>query len=170
MKITPFGSLVSLVVAAFVLEAGAQTVTPNLFHEMHWRNIGPFRGGRTRAAAGVPGQPNVFYMGQVNGGVWKTDDAGRTWAPIFDAQPTQSIGAIAVAPSNPQIIYVASAEGLSKIAAPASALVLTAGSAVGSLRIAAARRSLQAQSGVCRNHRENTQRAVTNPKQINVGI
>src|ERR1035437_1263998 len=112
MKITPFGSLVSLVVAAFVLEAGAQTVTPNLFHEMHWRNIGPFRGGRTRAAAGVPGQPNVFYMGQVNGGVWKTDDSGRTWNPIFDHEPTQSIGAIAVATSDANIIYAASGEGL----------------------------------------------------------
>ena len=74
--------------------------------------IGPFRGGRTRAACGVPTQPNVFYMGQVNGGVWKSDDYGRTWTPIFDQEPTQSIGAIAVAPSDPNIIYVASGEGL----------------------------------------------------------
>lgn len=74
--------------------------------------IGPFRGGRTRAAAGVPSQPNVFYMGQVNGGVWKTEDNGRTWNPIFEDQPTQSIGALAVAPSNPNIIYVGSGEGL----------------------------------------------------------
>lgn len=74
--------------------------------------VGPFRGGRTRAAAGVPSQPNVFYMGQVNGGVWKTNDYGRTWNPIFDQQSTQSIGAIAVAPSDPNIIYVASGEGL----------------------------------------------------------
>ena len=74
--------------------------------------IGPFRGGRTRALAGVPSQPNVFYIGQVNGGVWKSDDYGRTWAPIFDDQPTQSIGAIAVAPSDPNILYVASGEGL----------------------------------------------------------
>ncbi len=74
--------------------------------------IGPFRGGRTRAAAGVPCQPNVFYVGQVNGGVWKTDDYGRTWNPIFDHESTQSIGAIAVAPSDPNIIYVASGEGL----------------------------------------------------------
>ncbi len=74
--------------------------------------IGPFRGGRTRAAAGVPSQPNVYYMGQVNGGVWKTDDFGRTWNPIFDDQSTQSIGAIAVAASNPNIIYVGSGEGL----------------------------------------------------------
>jgi len=74
--------------------------------------IGPFRGGRTRAAAGVPSQPNLFYMGQVNGGVWRSDDYGRTWSPIFDHEPTQSIGAIAVAPSNPNIIYVGSGEGL----------------------------------------------------------
>jgi photosystem II stability/assembly factor-like uncharacterized protein len=81
---------------------------------MRWRMIGPFRGGRTRAATGVPGQPNVFYMAQVNGGVWKSDDYGRTWNPIFDDQPTQSIGAIAVAPSDPQIVYVASGEGLQR--------------------------------------------------------
>lgn len=74
--------------------------------------IGPFRGGRTRAVAGVPSQPNVFYIGAVDGGVWKTDDAGRTWQPVFDAQPTQSVGAIAVAASDPKIIYVGSGEGL----------------------------------------------------------
>jgi len=80
--------------------------------EMHWRMIGPFRGGRTRAATGVPGQPNVFYIGQGDGGVWKSDDYGRTWNPIFDAQPSQSIGAIAIAPSDANILYVASGEGL----------------------------------------------------------
>lgn len=70
----------------------------NSMPDMYWRMIGPFRGGRTRAAAGVPDQPNVFYVGQVDGGVWKSTDDGRTWNPIFDGQDTQSIGAIAVAP------------------------------------------------------------------------
>jgi photosystem II stability/assembly factor-like uncharacterized protein len=87
-------------------------VPENTYQDLHWRMIGPFRGGRTRAAAGVPGQPNVFYIGQVNGGVWKSDDYGRTWNPIFDHESTQSIGAIAVAPSDPNIIYVSSGEGL----------------------------------------------------------
>ena len=80
--------------------------------ELHWRLVGPFRGGRTRAATGVPGHPNVFYVGQVDGGVWKSTDYGRTWNPIFDGQSSQSIGAIAVAPSDPNIVYVASGEGL----------------------------------------------------------
>ena len=79
---------------------------------VRWRNVGPFRGGRTRAIAGVPSQPNVFYMAQVNGGVFKTIDYGRTWQPIFDDQPTGSVGAIAVSVSNPEIVYVGSGEGL----------------------------------------------------------
>src|SRR6266850_1344933 len=79
---------------------------------LRWRNVGPFRGGRTRAIAGVPSQPNVFYMAQVNGGVFKTRDYGRTWQPIFDDQPTGSVGAMAVSVSHPDIIYVGSGEGL----------------------------------------------------------
>ncbi|HEY7286122.1 MAG TPA: hypothetical protein VH497_11800 [Vicinamibacterales bacterium] len=82
--------------------------------EMRWRPIGPFRGGRTKAITGVPRLPGVFYMAPVNGGVWKTDDYGRVWTPIFDDQPTGSIGAIAVAPSDPNIIYVGSGEGLAR--------------------------------------------------------
>ena len=93
---------------------GAQQFPESTYQEMRWRMIGPTRGGRTRASAGVPGQPNVFYMGQVNGGVWKTDDAGRTWTPIFDGQPSQAVGAIAVAPSDSNIIYVSSGEGLAR--------------------------------------------------------
>jgi photosystem II stability/assembly factor-like uncharacterized protein len=92
----------------------AQQFSPDLFKPLHWRSIGPFRGGRTRAVAGVPSQPNVFYIAQVNGGVWKTDDYGRTWTPIFDDQPTGSVGCIAVAPSDPNVIYVGSGEGLQR--------------------------------------------------------
>jgi photosystem II stability/assembly factor-like uncharacterized protein len=82
--------------------------------DLRYRMIGPFRGGRTKAAAGVPGQPGVFYIGVCNGGVWKTTDYGRVWTPIFDDQPSGSIGAIAVAPSNPDIVYVGSGEGLQR--------------------------------------------------------
>ena len=90
----------------------AQQYPESMYQEIRWRMIGPFRGGRTRAVAGVPNQPNLFYIGAVNGGVWKSDDYGRTWTPIFDQEPSQSIGAIAVAPSDHNIIYVASGEGL----------------------------------------------------------
>src|SRR6186997_1792478 len=92
----------------------ATSYDPALFTEMRWRNIGPFRGGRTKAVDGIPSQPNVFYIGAVNGGVWKTNDFGRTWLPIFDDQATGSIGAIAIAPSNPNIIYVGSGEGMQR--------------------------------------------------------
>src|SRR5262249_39129702 len=92
----------------------AQIADSALFSEMRWRMIGPFRGGRTVAVAGVPSQPNVFYMAPTNGGVWKSTDAGRTWSPIFDDQPTGSVGALAVAPSDPNVIYVGSGEGLQR--------------------------------------------------------
>ncbi len=88
------------------------SLSPTLLKSLHWRSIGPYRGGRTRGVAGVPSQPNVFYIGVCNGGVWKTNDYGRTWQPIFDDQPTGSIGAIAVAASDPNIVYVGSGEGL----------------------------------------------------------
>jgi photosystem II stability/assembly factor-like uncharacterized protein len=86
----------------------------SLFSDMRWREIGPMRAGRTRALAGVPNEPSTFYIGAVGGGVLKTTDAGETWHSIWDAEPTGSIGAIAVAPSDPNILYVGSGEGLAR--------------------------------------------------------
>src|SRR5579871_3653675 len=90
--------------------AFSQQFDTSLYSGMKWRLVGPFRGGRSVAVAGVPSQPNVFYFGSVGGGVWKTEDAGETWTPIFDSQPIASIGAIAVSASNPDVIYVGSGE------------------------------------------------------------
>jgi len=104
--------LLFLVSLAAFTTASAQRIDPALYQGMRWRMIGPFRGGRTVAISGIPDQPNVFYMAPNNGGAWKTTDYGWTWNPIFDDQPTGSIGALAVAPSNPDIIYVGSGEGL----------------------------------------------------------
>ena len=107
-------SAVLLIVFIGFASATVAQVNPDLFKSLHWRSIGPHRGGRTRAVAGVPSQPNVFYIAQVNGGVWKTTDYGRTWVPIFDDQPTGSIGSIAVSLANPNIIYAGSGEGLQR--------------------------------------------------------
>ncbi|MGO9337573.1 MAG: WD40/YVTN/BNR-like repeat-containing protein [Terracidiphilus sp.] len=98
--------LASLFVA---LPAAAQTVSPQLFNDMKWRLIGPFRAGRSVAVSGVPGEP-VFYFGAVDGGVWKTTDAGTVWTPIFDKQPVASIGALAVSASDPRVIYAGTGE------------------------------------------------------------
>src|SRR5512133_3568502 len=81
-----------------------------LYSGLRWRMVGPFRGGRVNAVSGVPGQPATFYFGSVGGGVWKTTNAGRTWSPIFDSQPAASIGAIAVATSKPDVVYVGTGE------------------------------------------------------------
>ena len=110
--LTSLGVTIALLFASSTL--AAQQVDPHLFAELRWRMIGPHRASRTKAAAGIPNQPNVFYIGVVNGGVWKTTDYGRTWNPLFDDQPTGSVGAIAIAPSNPNIIYVGSGEGLQR--------------------------------------------------------
>jgi photosystem II stability/assembly factor-like uncharacterized protein len=90
--------------------AQAATVDPTLFQSLQWRSVGPFRGGRVLAVAGDPTDAKRFYFGSVNGGVWESDDAGRTWQPIFDQANVGSIGAIAVAPSNPKVIYVGTGE------------------------------------------------------------
>jgi photosystem II stability/assembly factor-like uncharacterized protein len=123
MSNRPPARLASFVLALLVISTAWSAPLPaqqspvsgaSLFGEMKWRSIGPFRGGRTRAAAGVTSQPYTFYIGVCDGGVWKTTDAGRTWAPIFDDQPTGSIGSVAVAPSDPNVIYVGSGEGLAR--------------------------------------------------------
>src|SRR5512147_2376916 len=103
----PLLTFAVLITAIASLQAA---VDPMLFQDLRWRLIGPFRGGRVLAVTGVPGEPEHFYFGSVNGGVWETRDAGRTWQPIFDSQPIGSIGAIAVAPSNPDVLYVGSGE------------------------------------------------------------
>ncbi|HET7307614.1 MAG TPA: hypothetical protein VFK24_07355 [Gammaproteobacteria bacterium] len=103
----------TLLLAPLVLAApalAAQPVSPKLYAGMHWRLIGPFRGGRALAAAGIPGKPNVYYFGSVAGGVWKTTDAGGTWQAMFQHGGTSSIGALAIAPSNPNIIYIGTGE------------------------------------------------------------
>jgi photosystem II stability/assembly factor-like uncharacterized protein len=112
LRITAWLALWLALLGSVAASAAPEPVPAAAYQALRWRMIGPFRGGRTHAVAGVPSQPSVFYIAQVNGGVWKTDDFGRTWRPIFDEQATQSIGAIAVAPSDPNIVYVGSGEGL----------------------------------------------------------
>ena len=106
--------LLLIITSLLSLYASAQSFDPKLYNTMQWRMIGPHRGGRTVGAVGVPQKPNVFYIGVNNGGVWKTDDYGHTWKPIFDDQPTGSVGDVAVAPSNPNVLYVASGEGIQR--------------------------------------------------------
>ena len=98
----------------FAAAPSAAAIDSQIADGLRWRCIGPFRGGRTVAAVGVSGHPATFYIGVNNGGLWRSNDAGRVWTPLFDDQPTQSIGAIAVAPSDPRVIYVGSGEGLQR--------------------------------------------------------
>jgi photosystem II stability/assembly factor-like uncharacterized protein len=104
------GALAAVASAFVTLTAQSPRVDPDLYSALQWRMIGPFRGGRVNAVSGVPGQPTSFYFGSVGGGVWKTINAGRTWAPVFDQQPVGSIGAIGVAPSSPNVVYVGTGE------------------------------------------------------------
>jgi photosystem II stability/assembly factor-like uncharacterized protein len=114
MRVFTFASLAAAFVTGalfqspvIVAQQGYESAT---YSGLRWRMIGPFRGGRVNAVSGVPGQPNTFYFGSVGGGVWKSTNTGRTWAPVFDSQPIASIGAIGVAPSNGNIVYVGSGE------------------------------------------------------------
>jgi len=93
-----------------VMPCNAQEISPDAYSGLRWRFLGTHRGGRITAVEGITGEPNLYYVGTPNGGVWKTTDGGRTWNPIFDAVHVASIGAIAIAPSNPNIIYVATGE------------------------------------------------------------
>ncbi|MGH9475316.1 MAG: VPS10 domain-containing protein [Terriglobales bacterium] len=110
LRRAPRRCLLLAAAAALVLPLAAQSVNPALFSGLRWRLVGPFRSGRVLAVSGVPGHPSRFYIGGVGGGVWRTDNAGRTWRPIFDAESIASIGAIAVAPSDANVIYVGTGE------------------------------------------------------------
>jgi photosystem II stability/assembly factor-like uncharacterized protein len=98
--------LFAFVSISFAASVFAQQYTPSLYSGMQWRQIGPFRAGRVTGVTGVPGQPAIYYMGTAGGGAWKTTDGGMVWKPIFDKQSVASIGAIAVAPSNTDIVYI----------------------------------------------------------------
>src|SRR5580658_3453384 len=101
---------VALFLLFLVVSAIAQSAPSELVNGLKWRLVGPFRGGRAVAVSGVPGDSTTFYFGAVNGGIWKTTDSGTVWTPIFDGQPVGSIGAIAVAPSDPKTIYAGTGE------------------------------------------------------------
>jgi photosystem II stability/assembly factor-like uncharacterized protein len=114
-RVTRTLSIVSSIVLSIFLgfltvNVPAQQFNLNLYSGLRWRMIGPFRGGRVNAVSGVVGQPDTFYFGSVGGGVWKSINAGRTWTQVFDSNNVASIGAIGVAPSNPEVIYVGTGE------------------------------------------------------------
>ena len=112
---TPYCLLVVAVAMAHAGPAAAQSAAggrpaPDLYGTLHWRNIGP-EGNRFSAAAGIPGNPYTYYVGAASGGVYKTTDGGVNWRPIFDEQPVQSIGAVAVAASDPNVVWAGTGEG-----------------------------------------------------------
>ena len=98
------------VMSALSALAAQAAVDPSMLQALQWRLVGPFRGGRVLAVTGIAGDSRHFYFGAVDGGVWSTEDAGRTWQPIFDNEPAASIGALAVAPSAPSTLYVGTGE------------------------------------------------------------
>src|SRR5260370_42164775 len=110
VRIQVLGHLMMGLMCGVGVPARAQSVPAGAYGALRWRSIGPFRGGRVLAVAGVPGDPTTFYFGAVDGGVWKTTNAGLTWTPRFDEQPIASIGALAIAPSDPNIIYAGTGE------------------------------------------------------------
>src|SRR5262245_9166760 len=114
MRMRTASAVLSVFLLAVVALAGAfqQAAAVDPASAMHWRQIGPTRAGRARAVSGVASQPNVAYIGFDNGGLWRSTDYGSTWQPLFDRESTGSIGAIAVAPSDPNTIYVGSGAGI----------------------------------------------------------
>jgi hypothetical protein len=110
LRISSLSVLVALLISVAGISAAAQSVPPELLSGLKYRLIGPFRGGRAVAAAGVPGDGTTFYFGAVDGGVWRTTDAGMVWNPIFDSEPIASIGALAVSASDPKVIYAGTGE------------------------------------------------------------
>src|SRR5579872_3390163 len=110
LRISNLPILVALLFSVTSIPAAAQSVPPELFSGLKYRLIGPFRGGRAVAVAGVPGDGTTFYFGGVDGGIWKTTDAGMVWNPIFDNEPVASIGALAVSASDPKVIYAGTGE------------------------------------------------------------
>src|SRR5438093_13660120 len=101
--------LLSLLLA-IAAEGGGAPPDVSILKNLQWREVGPYRGGRADAVEGVAGQPDVYYFASTGGGVWKTTDGGQSWKPVSDGFFGGSIGAIAVAPSDPAIVYVGSGE------------------------------------------------------------
>src|SRR5437016_6888973 len=103
---------ITFLTACFTLSGAlaAQPFDPSLFQDLRWRSIGPFRGGRTLAVAGLSGQPNAYYFGSVDGGVWKTTNGGETWRPLFQHESVASIGALAISPADAHVIYAGTGE------------------------------------------------------------
>jgi photosystem II stability/assembly factor-like uncharacterized protein len=113
MRFSGRSALTGLVLSVLVfapVAAAPRPMPPALFHGLRWRFLGPYRGGRVLAVTGVVGHPNLYYFGSVDGGVFRSRDGGVTWTPLFQHGPVASIGAIAVAPSNPRILYIGTGE------------------------------------------------------------
>ena len=107
-----FAGAAALLLASTV--ALAQTISSDISSAMQWRQVGPFRAGWSTVAKGVPNQPDTFYFGAAGGGVWKSSDAGSTWHPVFDSVNAANIGAMAIAPSDPRVIYVGTGQVTSR--------------------------------------------------------